>query len=95
MTTAQAAEFLGFKTSDAATNLLRELGVKPIVLGLGRGRGNRYYLHEIMAALESRRSAPQKKQKAKPKPAAMDAMSYYAADTREARAMLTAQGGKQ
>lgn len=95
LTIAQAAELLSFKTSDATRNLLRELGVRPIDLGLGRGRGHRYYRHEILAALENRRSTPAKKAQRKPKPAALDAMSYYAASTGEAKAMLTGRGGKQ
>lgn len=95
LTIAQAAAFLGFKTDDAARNLLTELGVKPIPLGLGRARGHRYYQHEILAALESRRDATPKKPSRKPKPAALDAMSYYAANSREAKAMLTGQGRKQ
>jgi len=89
LTIAQAAGLLGLKTAEAARNLLRELGVRPIDLGLGRGRGHRYYQHEILAALEGRRQQPKAPAKRVNKARRLDALSYYTASAKDARAMLT------
>lgn len=55
MTTSQAATFIAARTPNAAKKMLEELGVRPISMGPGKGRGYRWVKDEIVIAMNERR----------------------------------------
>lgn len=52
-----AAHLGGGVSSEGAAKLVQGLGVRPFFLGVGRGRGNRWDLHEVEEALRKSRDA--------------------------------------
>lgn len=92
LTKAQAAEFLGLKTPEAAEKLLARLGVRKIDFSIMGGKGVRYRrtdINEALARLEVD-PAPRPKKKRRTPPA-----DLFDLPIKEQVALLTAGGRPQ